>query len=94
MERPLYRQIWDELAAHKAMVFLAGPRQVGKTTLARQVAAGFANRLHLNWDVVADRTSILRTPDCFTGLPRRAATRVGRWSSSTRSTSTVPGGTT
>jgi predicted AAA+ superfamily ATPase len=39
MERPLYRQIWDELAAHKAMVFLAGPRQVGKTTLVRQVAA-------------------------------------------------------
>jgi predicted AAA+ superfamily ATPase len=29
--------VWDELAAHKAMVFLPGPRQAGKTTLARQV---------------------------------------------------------
>jgi predicted AAA+ superfamily ATPase len=32
--RPLYTTIWQELSAEKAMIFLSGPRQSGKTTLA------------------------------------------------------------
>ena len=36
--RPIYEAIWRELSAEKAMVFLAGPRQVGKTTLVTQFA--------------------------------------------------------
>jgi predicted AAA+ superfamily ATPase len=31
-------KIWRELAAEKPMVFMAGPRQTGKTTLAQIVS--------------------------------------------------------
>jgi predicted AAA+ superfamily ATPase len=40
------------------MVFVAGPRQVGKTTLARGLPGGA--RGYLNWDVAADRDRLLR----------------------------------
>ena len=40
------------------MVFVAGPRQVGKTTLARTLPG--ADRGYLNWDVADDRERILR----------------------------------
>jgi hypothetical protein len=37
------------------MVVLTGPRQVGKTTLARQLMQLFGNAQYLNWDVLPDR---------------------------------------
>ncbi len=40
------------------MVFVAGPRQVGKSTLARQVLGRRSG--YLNWDVGADRERVLR----------------------------------
>lgn len=40
------------------MVFLGGPRQVGKTTLARSLPGGAAG--HLTWDDALDRERILR----------------------------------
>jgi len=40
------------------MVFVAGPRQVGKTTLARNLPGAKAG--YLNWDVAEDRERILR----------------------------------
>lgn len=42
----------------RKMVFLAGPRQVGKTTLARRLL-GKRENAYLNWDVAAHRTRIL-----------------------------------
>jgi predicted AAA+ superfamily ATPase len=42
----------------RKMVFLAGPRQVGKTTLARRLLAKSADGLHLSWDNRADRRDI------------------------------------
>lgn len=42
----------------RKMVLLAGPRQVGKTTLARSLPGGDAG--YLNWDIVHDRERILR----------------------------------
>ena len=42
----------------RKMVFLAGPRQVGKTTLARSLPDASAG--YLNWDADADRERILR----------------------------------
>jgi len=43
------------------MVFISGPRQVGKTTLAQQIGEGcFRNRyVYLNWDNRQDRKMIL-----------------------------------
>ncbi len=46
--RYLTEIIQDDLS--KKMVFLGGPRQVGKTTLARFVAQEQKNHLYLNWD--------------------------------------------
>lgn len=40
------------------MVLLAGPRQVGKTTLARQLLAQSADGLYLSWDHRDDRREI------------------------------------
>ena len=43
------------------MVFISGPRQVGKTTLAKQVGDNSYNNLftYLNWDNREDRKQIL-----------------------------------
>ena len=40
------------------MVFVSGPRQVGKTTLAREVLPDPAG--YLNWDISEHRDAILR----------------------------------
>jgi predicted AAA+ superfamily ATPase len=37
--------IWRDLAAEKPMVFMAGPRQTGKTTLAQMISGEYVNRL-------------------------------------------------
>lgn len=42
------------------MVVLTGPRQVGKTTLGRQLMQLFDNAQYLNWDVLADRVVLQR----------------------------------
>ncbi|MEW6488799.1 MAG: ATP-binding protein [Thermodesulfobacteriota bacterium] len=54
--RYLKPQIERDLDAK--MVFVAGPRQVGKTTLARSVEGAEAG--YLNWDVAEHREQILR----------------------------------
>jgi len=41
-------------------VVLTGPRQVGKTTLSRQLMQSFGNAQYLNWDVLADRMVLQR----------------------------------
>lgn len=41
----------------RKMVFVAGPRQVGKTTMARGIPGADAG--YLNWDVAEHRTPIL-----------------------------------
>jgi predicted AAA+ superfamily ATPase len=42
------------------MVVLTGPRQVGKTTLARKLMQLFGNAQYLNWDVLLDRSVLQR----------------------------------
>jgi len=69
--RPLYTEVWKELAAEKAMVFLAGPRQSGKTTLAQLISEEFVNRLYVNWDIPEDRTLLLQNPFFFREMERR-----------------------
>lgn len=55
MERYLKNQIIQDL--NKKMVFLDGPRQVGKTTLAKQIGP---ENSYLNWDDSEDRENILK----------------------------------
>ncbi|MCF6236813.1 MAG: AAA family ATPase [Gammaproteobacteria bacterium] len=55
MERLLKKQIYADLNDYK-MILLAGPRQVGKTTLAKSL---YKTSDYMNWDIDEDRTRIL-----------------------------------
>lgn len=57
MKRYLLNTIISDLP--KKMVLLTGPRQVGKTTLAKELIAGHPRAQYLNWDVVDDRRVLL-----------------------------------
>ena len=57
------RRIQTDFIRHdldRKMVFITGPRQVGKTTLAREVAAAWNSCEYLNFDADVDRPAILR----------------------------------
>jgi predicted AAA+ superfamily ATPase len=56
MERYLKKQVLADLK--RKMVFLGGPRQVGKTTLARSLLTD--DSAYLNWDFAPHRQQILR----------------------------------
>ncbi|MBN1771079.1 MAG: ATP-binding protein, partial [Deltaproteobacteria bacterium] len=60
MERSLFGPLVEDLA--DKMVFLSGPRQVGKTTLARKVLERqpAETRVYLNWDR-AEHRKVMRT---------------------------------
>lgn len=55
-ERYLEKPIHEDLDSK--MVFLAGPRQVGKTTLARRVLGKWGSGAYLSWDNRADRAAM------------------------------------
>lgn len=56
MERKLTPYLMEDL--QEKMLFLAGPRQCGKTTIAKQILANQKGTLYLNWDSVEDRKII------------------------------------
>jgi len=74
LNRPLYLKIWQELSEHKNMIFLAGPRQAGKTTLAKLISRNFPNHLYFNWDIQEDRVRLFENPTFFTEIERKDAT--------------------
>lgn len=53
MKRYLDQQIASDL--NKKLVILTGPRQVGKTTLSRQLLTDKDSFQYLNWDISSDR---------------------------------------
>lgn len=53
MKRYLFDAVLSDLG--KKMVLLTGPRQVGKTTLAKELMASYRRPQYLNWDVIEDR---------------------------------------
>lgn len=44
----------------KKMVFIGGPRQVGKTTLSKHYQSDFTKSEYFNWDVDEDRQNLLK----------------------------------
>lgn len=58
MKRYLNERILIDLPTK--MVVLTGPRQVGKTTLSRQLMRVFSTAQYLNWDVLTDRAILQR----------------------------------
>lgn len=57
MKRYLANTILSDLG--KKMVMLTGPRQVGKTTLAKELMASYRRPQYLNWDVADDRRILI-----------------------------------
>ena len=57
MNRYLRAEVAKDL--RKKMVLLVGPRQVGKTTLARQISDGIEGAQYLNYDAAQDRKIIV-----------------------------------
>ena len=56
MNRYLTPYIKEDL--EEKMVFIGGPRQVGKTTLTEQLLSDFVNGEYYNWDALPDRIKI------------------------------------
>ena len=55
------------------MIFLAGPRQSGKTTLAKMIAGTFTNSLYWNWDIADHRKQLFGHKAFFTHMIRNDA---------------------
>lgn len=57
------------------MVFLAGPRQAGKTTLAKSIAADYASSLYFNWDILSHRDRLIKNNTFFEEVERKGTDR-------------------
>jgi hypothetical protein len=55
----------EVLSRHRKMAFVSGPRQVGKTTLAKAYGAARGSATYFNWDVLDDQKRFARTPYFF-----------------------------
>lgn len=64
--RCLTTEIERLLDEEPKMCFIAGPRQVGKTTLAQHIMTRTTRPTgYFNWDIVSDRKLILKSPEDF-----------------------------
>jgi hypothetical protein len=70
-KRTLYTRIWQELSREKNMIFLSGPRQAGKTTLAHMISDSFTNKVYFNWDIHEHRILLFDNPSFFESLERK-----------------------
>lgn len=57
------------------MVFLSGPRQAGKTTLAQIISQSFTNYLYFNWDIPQHRIRLIRDPVFFEAVERKDSSK-------------------
>ncbi|MBX2879678.1 MAG: ATP-binding protein [Granulosicoccus sp.] len=72
MDRHLTAKLQAHFSNQRQMAFLSGPRQVGKTTIARQLIAqrsiNGSTNTYLNWDNQSHRESILKGPEHIAGM--------------------------
>ncbi len=60
----IYEAVFEEhLAENRQMLFLVGPRQVGKTTTSLEVSEPYKHHFYFNWDNQNDRLKIVEGPD-------------------------------
>ena len=65
IERTTIAVIRQTIEEYHKMAFVSGPRQVGKTTLAKQYQNQSGQSLYLNWDTPPHRKKILSDPLFF-----------------------------
>jgi uncharacterized protein len=60
----IYEAVFEEhLEENRQMLFLVGPRQVGKTTTSLEVSEPYKHHFYFNWDIQSDRIKIVEGPD-------------------------------
>jgi len=52
------------------MVFVAGPRQAGKTTFVQILAENFNNSLYFNWDILDEKRKLIENPSFYEEVHR------------------------
>lgn len=62
LERTALGIIREIIEQYNKMAFVSGPRQVGKTTLAKRYQEQFEQSLYLNWDIPTHQKRILTDP--------------------------------
>lgn len=62
MKRLYTSAILEHIESDRQMLFLMGPRQVGKTTTCRSLKKAFKKFYYLTWDDIENRELILRGP--------------------------------
>lgn len=70
IKRLIYSTLWEQLSSEKQMVFISGPRQTGKTTLAKEIANSFKNSIYFNWDIISNKKMLIENPTFFENLNR------------------------
>ena len=70
LKRKLYINLWESLSSEKQMIFLSGPRQVGKTTLAKFIARSYSNKYYFNWDIISNKKLLIKDPAFFQHINR------------------------
>lgn len=71
IKRAMYHNLWQELSSEKQMIFLSGPRQVGKTTLSKEIAKKFKNNIYFNWDISDHKKLLIKNPTFFENINRQ-----------------------
>lgn len=73
--RTPYVDLWKSLSAEKSMIFMSGPRQAGKTTLAKEISSHFTNSVYFNWDIMGSKKLLITNPTFFQELTRKDSTK-------------------
>ena len=75
LKRKLSIDLWESLSSEKQMIFLSGPRQVGKTTLAKFIARSYSNKYYFNWDIISNKKLLIKDPAFFQHINRVDSTK-------------------
>ncbi len=70
LKRTAYSKLWEQLSADKSMIMISGPRQAGKTTLARQIEQTKTNSQYFNWDIISNKQKLINDPLFFQKINR------------------------
>lgn len=69
-QRHIYEDIFEVLSSMKSLLLLSGPRQTGKTTLAKSLCSQFKNQMYFNYDFLDSKKVLASNPRFFEEVNR------------------------